>query len=50
METKIGTEPAQMVAPVVVIDTDPTFVLISWVELSEATNGGIGITGYRIEI
>ena len=39
-----------MVAPFVAIDTDPTFVLISWTELSEATNGGIGILGYRIEI
>ena len=46
--TMVGTEPAQMVAPTVEIDADPTFVKISWVELSAATNGGLSIDRYIV--
>lgn len=41
MLTDVGTEPAQMVAPTVEIDSDPTLVKISWTELSSETNGGL---------
>jgi hypothetical protein len=39
-----------MIAPVVVLDTDLTLIAISWVELSDAVNGGLGIDSYLIEI
>lgn len=50
LSTKIGTEPDQMVAPVVIIDTDPTLIAITWQELSPATNGGLTISSYKIEV
>jgi hypothetical protein len=46
----VGTEPEQMVAPVVEIDTDPTFVIISWSALSEAFSGGVSVDLYKTEI
>jgi hypothetical protein len=39
-----------MVAPAIILDTDLTLIAISWVELSEAVNGGLGIDSYLIEI
>lgn len=45
----VGTEPAQMVAPVVVFDTDPTVVKITWQQLSSSIDGGLPIH-YIIQI
>ena len=46
----IGTEPAQMVAPSVEIDSDPKKVKISWLALPLETNGGLAIDRYIIQI
>jgi hypothetical protein len=50
MFTEIGVEPAQMTAPTVVFESDPTLIKISWLELSIQTNGGLGIDRYLVEI
>lgn len=46
----VGTEPAQMVAPLTTIDVDPTEVLISWQVLPSSIDGGLPLNSYKIEI
>ena len=48
LETWVGTEPAQMVAPTVSIDTDPTQILIQWTALDSSIDGGLPLTGYAV--
>jgi hypothetical protein len=44
----VGTEPAQMTAPEVTIDTDPMLVKISWLQLSAAIDGGLPLSQYIV--
>lgn len=39
-----------MVAPLVVFDTDPTQVKITWTALSPALSGGLPLIEYQIQI
>lgn len=40
----MGTEPNQMTAPTVQIDSDPTRVKFTWIALTPEFDGGVPVT------
>ena len=50
-ETYVGTEPHQMVAPIVKIRSDePSLVNIAWSALAAENNGGLSTDEYKVEV
>jgi hypothetical protein len=50
-ETYVGTEPHQMVAPVVQIKSDePSLVRFAWSALAAENNGGLQTDEYKVEV